>query len=109
MFTGLVEEVGTVVSVRRSGQSVALAIRAVSFAHELAVGDSVCVSGVCLTATAIRTDGTFTADVTPETFSRSSFAELVPGKKVNLERPKVLYNSKTKKFVMWVHYENGND
>ena len=86
MFTGLVEEVGTVVSVRRSGQSVSLAVRASSFARELAVGDSVCVSGVCLTATAVRGDGTFTADVTPETFSRSSFACLVPGKKVNLER-----------------------
>lgn len=86
MFTGLVEEVGTIVSVRRAGQSVVLAIRATSFAHELALGDSVSVNGVCLTATSIRNDGVFVADVTPETFSRTSFASFVPGKRVNLER-----------------------
>lgn len=86
MFTGLVEEVGAIVNVRRTGQSVVLTIRATSFAHELALGDSVCVNGVCLTATSIRSDGVFVADVTPETFSRTSFSSFVPGRRVNLER-----------------------
>jgi len=85
LFTGLVEEMGTVRSVRRSGQTMQIAIAAPRVSQDLAVGDSVAVSGVCLTAVEVWPGG-FAADVMPETFLRTNLRDLRPGDPVNLER-----------------------
>ena len=85
MFTGIVEELGTIRSIRRGAASAVLSIGAEAVLSDLRIGDSVAVNGVCLTATAV--DGTgFTADVMHETLRRSSLGALAPGSRVNLER-----------------------
>lgn len=83
MFTGLVEEVGTVRSITRVavGRLVVTSSRVI---NEVAIGDSVSVSGVCLTVTSIA-EGELLFDAVPETLSRSSLGDLRPGDKVNLE------------------------
>jgi riboflavin synthase len=83
LFTGLVQDLGTVTAVDASGDGVRLAV---ATGLELAEGDSVAVNGVCLTATALA-DGGFRADVMHETLRRSSLAGLEPGARVNLELP----------------------
>lgn len=85
MFTGIVEEVGTVRSVVSGQSSGELAIRASRVLAGTRVGDSIAVNGVCLTVTALLPDG-FTADVMPETLRRSNLGKLRQGAKVNLER-----------------------
>lgn len=84
MFTGIVVELGTVRSVRRSGRSLHLAVAAPGLAPGLRTGDSVAVSGVCLTVVAQSADS-FTADVMPETWDRTALGRLQPGDAVNLE------------------------
>lgn len=85
MFTGLIEDMGAVASFRRSHEAAVLGISTSLPVHEIALGDSVAVNGICLTVTAIS--GTvLTFDVSPETISRSTFASLRTGDKVNLER-----------------------
>jgi riboflavin synthase len=83
VFTGLVQDLGTVTAVDGSEDGVRLAVRT---ALELAEGDSVAVNGVCLTATAVG-DGGFRADVMNETLRRSSLGALDAGSRVNLELP----------------------
>jgi riboflavin synthase len=83
LFTGLVQDLGTVTAVDTADDGVRLAV---ATGLELAEGDSVAVNGVCLTATALD-DGGFRADVMQETLRRSSLAELAPGARVNLELP----------------------
>jgi riboflavin synthase len=83
VFTGLVQDLGTVTAVDASGDGARLAV---TTRLELAEGDSVSVNGVCLTATAVA-DGGFKADVMNETLRRSSLAQLGPGSQVNLELP----------------------
>lgn len=85
MFTGIVEELGTVRSVRRGAHSSVLSISAKEVLSDLKVGDSVAVNGVCLTATTVDSGG-FTADVMHETLNRSSLGALTAGSHVNLER-----------------------
>ena len=85
MFTGIVEELGVVRSVRRGARSAELSIGARTVLSDLKIGDSVAVNGVCLTATAVDGGG-FTADVMHETLRRSSLGALAPGSRVNLER-----------------------
>lgn len=85
MFTGLVEEVGRVAHVVRTAGGMRLSIAADVVLEDLCVGDSIAVSGVCLTATAVET-GSFQADVVRETLSRSTLAGLRTGSEVNLER-----------------------
>ena len=85
MFTGLVEEVGTLRTLRVGAQSAVLEIAAERVLDGLAVGDSVLTDGVCLTVTAVRVDA-FAADVMPETVRRSTLAERRPGDRLNLER-----------------------
>ena len=81
MFTGIVEEVGSVLT---SGDG-HLSVAASKVMESLKIGDSVNVNGACLTATAISEDG-FTVDVVPETLRRTNLGELSPGAAVNLER-----------------------
>ena len=85
MFTGIIEELGTVERVTRGRVSAVIAIRAEHILSNLKIGDSVAVNGVCLTATGLTGHG-FTADVMHETLDRSALAGLGPGSPVNLER-----------------------
>ena len=82
MFTGLIEEVGQVVS--RQGPRLAVGARAVL--EDAAVGVSIAVNGVCLTVVERRA-GQFGVDLGPETLARTTLGELAPGDAVNLERP----------------------
>lgn len=85
MFTGIIEEIGRVKSVRRGVKSVTLEIEASTVMEGTAVGDSIATNGVCLTVTTMTPNG-FTADVMPETVRRTSLSSLKPGAEVNLER-----------------------
>jgi riboflavin synthase len=85
VFTGLVQDLGTIAGVEVAADGVRLTVRT-DLAGEIAEGDSVAVNGVCLTATAIA-DGRFAADVMHETLRRSSLAEAREGTAVNLELP----------------------
>lgn len=85
MFTGIIEEVGTLTAVRKGTHSSILTIEASVVLENTKIGDSIAVNGVCLTVTSI-TGKTFTADVMHETLSRSSIGELNFGSFVNLER-----------------------
>lgn len=85
IFTGLVQQLGTVHSVEETGDGVRLAVSA-GLSEELLGGDSVAVNGVCLTATTIA-GGSFSADVMHETLRRSSLGALTAGSRVNLELP----------------------
>ena len=86
MFTGLIEAVGSVrEAVRRAG-GLRIAVELRGLADGLKVGDSVCVSGCCLTATAIRGGGLVEFDAVAETVARTWFGDLRPGHRVNLER-----------------------
>src|SRR5689334_2497571 len=86
MFTGIIEEVGKVNSLTRSGTSALLEVRADRALENLHVGDSVAVNGVCLTVRR-KSSGGFQADLSQETLNRSSLGNLKPGGLVNLERP----------------------
>lgn len=85
MFTGLVQELGTVAAVQQTDEGVRLTVTA-PLAAELKPGDSVAVNGVCLTAID-PTPERFAADVMHETLRRSSLAAAAPGARVNLELP----------------------
>lgn len=85
MFTGIIEEIGTIKGIRRGNRSVVLEIGASKVLEDTKVGDSIATNGVCLTVTALGNGG-FTADVMPETMERSNLGGLKPGDRVNLER-----------------------
>ena len=85
MFTGIIEEVGHVKSLHRGAKSFTLEVEAEKVLEETLVGDSIASNGVCLTVTSLTGHG-FTADVMPETVSRTALGELVSGSPVNLER-----------------------
>ena len=86
MFTGIVEEVGTIKNITHGSVSCVLSIEGKLVTSEgTKVGDSIAVNGVCLTVTSLE-GVTFTADVMAETLRRSSLGNLKPGSHVNLER-----------------------
>ena len=85
MFTGIIEEVGSVISIRRSAASSFIRLRAEKVLSGTKLGDSIAVNGVCLTVTELD-DTSFQADVMNETLSRSSLGSLSNGSPVNLER-----------------------
>ncbi|MGK5529218.1 riboflavin synthase [Streptomyces sp. URMC 129] len=89
MFTGIIEELGEVTAVEQTGDSARLRLRGPLVTEGAAHGDSIAVNGVCLTVVDTG-GGEFTADVMAETLSRSSLGALVPGSRVNLERPMAL-------------------
>ena len=86
MFTGIIQEVGHVSSIKTDGAKRRLSVAATSVVRELHEGDSVSVSGVCLTAIEIS-KSSFSADLAQETWLRTSFSRLKPGALVNLELP----------------------
>lgn len=85
MFTGIIEELGVVANIKRSGESFVLTIDAKKILKDVHLGDSISVNGVCLTVTSF-TSSQFTVDVMPETVKASSLQSLKRGSKVNLER-----------------------
>jgi len=86
MFTGLVEEVGTIASIAETGGNHRITIEAPLSARELKEGNSIAVSGVCLTALDIG-PRSFCADLARETWTRTSFSRITQGARVNLELP----------------------
>lgn len=85
MFTGIVEELGSVSGVENLGDSVRLTISAARVLEDVNLGESISVNGVCLTVATFE-DGHFTADCMQETLDRSSLGSLTVGSPVNLER-----------------------
>lgn len=85
MFTGIIEEAGTVERLATRASGAELRIRARRVVEGSADGDSIAVNGVCLTARTITADG-FSADLSPETLNRSALSSLHTGSRVNLER-----------------------
>lgn len=85
MFTGIVETVGSVKSIRRKDKAIELFIDSALICEDLKLGDSISVNGVCLTATSI-TKPQFSVDVIHETIRSSSLNKLTSNSKVNLER-----------------------
>ena len=85
MFTGIVEEMGTIRQIRKGRASAVLTIAAKKVLEDAKIGDSIAVNGICLTVTSLSSD-TFTADVMHETLRRTAFSRLAPGVRVNLER-----------------------
>ena len=85
MFTGIVEEMGTVRRLNQSPNRCELELSASKVLEGTQIGDSIAVNGVCLTVIRMGS-GHFTADVMPETLRRSNLGQLKPGSRVNLER-----------------------
>lgn len=85
MFTGIVEEKGTLKKLVTQGSSMQVTIAAETVLTDVSIGDSISVNGVCLTVTSFNQEQ-FTVDVMPETFRTSSLAQLSVGSQVNLER-----------------------
>jgi riboflavin synthase len=91
MFTGIVEEVGRITRIEQRGENRRITVAAEKAPKELKPGDSVSVSGVCLTALDIKAGaseaGSFCADLAPETWVRTSFSRIHEGALVNIELP----------------------
>lgn len=87
MFTGIIQDQGTIVGRQARSQFVTLKFATTMALHDVNVGDSICVNGVCLTVTHIdETHGQFWADASPETLRVSTLGTLLPGASVNLEK-----------------------
>ena len=85
MFTGIVEEIGTVKKIQKGQHSAVLDIQAQQVLEGLKIGDSIAVNGVCLTVVSFG-NNYFAADVMHETLNRSALVRLSSGSRVNLER-----------------------
>lgn len=85
MFTGIIEEIGTVETIQKQGISAVIKIKCSEVLKGTKTGDSIAVNGICLTAVRLE-DSAFWADVMTETMGRSSLSEIRPGDRVNLER-----------------------
>jgi riboflavin synthase len=90
MFTGIVEEIGEITEVAAAGDGVRVTVRAPRAVSDAAHGDSIAVSGVCLTVVD-RGDDWFAADVMRQTLDMSTLADVAPGRAVNLERATVAH------------------
>ena len=85
MFTGIIEELGSVASLEERSAGARLVIECVTVLSDATEGSSIAVNGVCLTALAV-TPNSFAADLAPETLARTNLGDLAPGARVNLER-----------------------
>jgi len=85
MFTGIIEEVGTVLSIKKGNVSSSITFGGSKIFDDIHLGDSIAINGVCLTADTL-TGNSFTADIMAETLRRSSLGDLKVGSKVNMER-----------------------
>jgi len=86
VFTGIIEEIGTIQEIRFMHEGAVITIAAAGILPGLKIGDSVSVNGVCLTTTSVGADS-FSCDISAETLRLSSFKKVKRGLKVNLERP----------------------
>ena len=86
MFTGIVEEVGTIAAVRPEGNGVVFTVRAAVVLPGIGLGDSIAIDGACQTVTSVLADG-FTVQAVGTTLERTTFGGFQPGHRVNLERP----------------------
>jgi riboflavin synthase len=86
MFTGIIEELGTVASIDARSAGARLVIECRTVLSDATEGSSMSVNGVCLTALALKPNS-FAADLAPETLARTNLGDLTPGAQVNLERP----------------------
>lgn len=84
LFTGIIQEIGKVRNIIKGSKSIRLAIEAPKLAPKIAIGDSICTNGVCLTVSK-KEDYIFWADATPETVKRTNLYDLKQGNYVNLE------------------------
>ncbi|MGZ4789287.1 MAG: riboflavin synthase [Terriglobales bacterium] len=87
MFTGIVEEVGKVTKIETTGGTRKVTVASKQLSKELKMGDSIAVSGVCLTAVRIKPGESFGADLADETWVRTSFSRIHEGAEINLELP----------------------
>src|SRR5438105_9823645 len=87
MFTGLIQEVGRIAAMEQRGATRRVTVAAPQSSRTLNVGDSIAVSGVCLTAVRIDAGKSFAADLAQETLSRTSLSRIARGAQVNLELP----------------------
>jgi riboflavin synthase len=85
MFTGIIEELGTVAGIEDQGDAIRLTVGAETVLGDAGLGDSISVNGCCLTVAALA-DGSFTADVMRETLDKTGIGDLAEGDRVNLER-----------------------
>ncbi|MDV2582118.1 riboflavin synthase [Alkalibacillus haloalkaliphilus] len=85
MFTGIVEEVGTIQNIKQGSESLQLTVSVNEITKDVKLGDSISVNGVCLTVTEFSTTS-FNTDIMPETFHHTALKSLAVGSKVNLER-----------------------
>lgn len=85
MFTGIIEEIGKVKAIVRHANSIKLTVAVEKILDDIHVGDSICTNGVCLTVTTFD-NGSYTADVMPETMNRTNFKDLRINDLVNCER-----------------------
>jgi len=89
MFTGIIEELGQVESIRNVAGGASIRIRCAKVLEQRVLGSSIAVNGACLSITDLSPDG-FSAALSPETLSRTTLGRLQPGNRVNLERPLAL-------------------
>lgn len=85
MFTGIIEEIGEIVSIKKGAQSAVITIRANKIMEDIHLGDSIAMNGVCLTVTSFD-QHSYSVDVMHETLNRTNLGQLKGGSKVNLER-----------------------
>jgi riboflavin synthase len=85
MFTGIIEEIGSIAQIKRGGKTLELVINAKIIMSDMKLGDSIAVNGVCLTVTHFNKNN-FSVDVMPVTFNATNLAKLSNGSAVNLER-----------------------
>jgi len=85
MFTGIIQDVGEIARINRSGNSAQVWVRTALDVSGFVRGESIAVSGVCLTVTETQGD-TFRVDASSESFTKTTLGEAVPGRKVNIER-----------------------
>ncbi len=85
MFTGLIEDLGTLRDIRTGNDQAVLTVGTSLPLAELTIGESIAINGACLTVTRF-TDGAFSADISPETLACTTLGRLAPGNRVNLER-----------------------
>ncbi|MEO8100651.1 MAG: riboflavin synthase [Acidobacteriota bacterium] len=86
MFTGIVEELGSLTAYQAHASGARITVHCSTVLSDLTLGASIAVNGVCLTAVGIDVDS-FDADLAPETLARTNLGALLPGARVNLERP----------------------
>ncbi len=104
MFTGIIEELGAVESFDSRQAGARMRVRGVKVVEDMQEGSSIAVNGVCLTALDIH-DGTFAADLAPETLARTNLGDLKAGSRVNLERP-LLVTDRLSGHIVQGHVDN---